>query len=422
MLARFGAEADDAIAEFLSLTQRYEDSYPPSLEGFLDWFSRGAAEVKRDMDQGGGAVRVMTVHGAKGLEAKIVIVPDTAQIPDHERRAGILYTDDCLFFGMPKSYETPPVVQAKVAAQLREMQEYRRLLYVALTRARDWLILCGYETKQGVHESAWYPYLHAAGKRIGKEERDSGDESVFFVGARIATERSARKQHIESKGQKPLPRFLSALPSESPIERPILRPSDAIVGDEPAPMSPLTDNSARRFRRGLLIHALLAMLPSVPRAERTAAGRLYLSSRGVAEEEKGKLLDEVNHVLDDPDFSSLFDENSRGEITITAELPELGPGVRISGQIDRLALNNDEIMIADFKTNRPPPESIEKTPAIYRAQLALYRAALSKIYPGRHIACVLVWTDGARAMRLPDSLLDEAFRKIRDRQTSRNMV
>jgi ATP-dependent helicase/nuclease subunit A len=187
-------------------------------------------------------------------------------------------------------------------------------------------------------------------------------------------------------------------------------------------MSPLTDNSARRFRRGLLIHALLAMLPSVPRAERTAAGRLYLSSRGVAEEEKGKLLDEVNHVLDDPDFSSLFDENSRGEITITAELPELGPGVRISGQIDRLALNNDEIMIADFKTNRPPPESIEKTPAIYRAQLALYRAALSKIYPGRHIACVLVWTDGARAMRLPDSLLDEAFRKIRDRQTSRNMV
>jgi ATP-dependent helicase/nuclease subunit A len=198
MLARFGAEADDAIAEFLSLTQRYEDSYPPSLEGFLDWFSRGAAEVKRDMDQGGGAVRVMTVHGAKGLEAKIVIVPDTAQIPDHERRAGILYTDDCLFFGMPKSYETPPVVQAKVAAQLREMQEYRRLLYVALTRARDWLILCGYETKQGVHESAWYPYLHAAGKRIGKEERDSGDESVFFVGARIATERSARKQHIES--------------------------------------------------------------------------------------------------------------------------------------------------------------------------------------------------------------------------------
>ena len=149
---------------------------------------------------------------------------------------------------------------------------------------------------------------------------------------------------------------------------------------------------------------------------------LHQVERLLAEKEREELLDEVNHVLDDPAFSFLFDENSRGEITITAELPELGPGVRVSGQIDRLAFNDNEIMIADFKTNRPPPESVEKTPAIYRAQLALYRAALSKIYPGRHIACALVWTDGARAMRLPDSLLDEAFQKIRDRQTPRNML
>jgi ATP-dependent helicase/nuclease subunit A len=422
MLSRFGAEADDAIAEFLSLTQRYEDSYPPSLEGFLDWFSRGAAEVKRDMEQGSGAVRVMTVHGAKGLEANIVIVPDTAQIPDHERRAGILYTDDCLFFGMPKAYETPPVAQAKAAAQLREMQEYRRLLYVALTRARDWLILCGYETKQGVHESAWYPYLQAAGRRIGKEELNSDGESVFVLGAQISVKPSARKQHTEDVGQKPLPGFLFAPPSESSFERQIVRPSDALGDIEPAPLSPLTDISAHRFRRGLLIHALLAMLPNVSHAERAAAGRLYLSSRGVAEEERENLLDEVIGVLDDPEFSSLFDDNSRGEITITAELPELGSGVRVSGQIDRLALNDHEIMIADFKTNRPPPESVEKTPAIYRAQMALYRAALSKIYPGRHIACALVWTDGARAMRLPDSLLDAEFQKIRDRQTARNMA
>jgi ATP-dependent helicase/nuclease subunit A len=164
------------------------------------------------------------------------------------------------------------------------------------------------------------------------------------------------------------------------------------------------------------------MLPNVSHAERAAAGRLYLSSRGVAEEERENLLDEVIGLLDDPEFSSLFDDNSRGEITITAELPELGSGVRVSGQIDRLALNDHEIMIADFKTNRPPPESAEKTPAIYRAQMALYRAALSKIYPGRHIACALVWTDGARAMRLPDSLLDAEFQKIRDRQTIRNMA
>jgi ATP-dependent helicase/nuclease subunit A len=422
MLARFGAEADDAIAEFLSLSQRFEDSHPPSLEGFLDWFSRGAAEVKRDMEQGGGAVRVMTVHGAKGLESNIVIVPDTAQVPDHERHTGILYTDDFLFFGMPKAYETPALVKAKADAQLREMREYRRLLYVALTRARDWLILCGYETKQGVHENAWYPYLQEAGKRIGKEERGSDGEIVFALGAQLAAGRPGEQRHAISEAQPPLPRFLSLPSDERPIKRQIVRPSDAHGDDEPAPLSPLTDISAQRFRRGLLIHGLLAMLPNVPRAERARAGAAHLSSRGVGDTEAKEILSEVDRVLDHPEFSSLFDENSRGEISITAELPELGPGVRVTGQIDRLAVSEDEILIADFKTNRPPPESVDKTPMIYRAQMALYRAALSKIYPERRIACALVWTDGARAMRLPDSLLDAAFQQIRHRQMPMNMA
>jgi ATP-dependent helicase/nuclease subunit A len=131
-------------------------------------------------------------------------------------------------------------------------------------------------------------------------------------------------------------------------------------------------------------------------------------------------MDEVIGVLDDSEFASLFNEHSRGEIAITAALPELGIGVSVSGQIDRLALSENKIMIADFKTNRPAPHSVEKIPAIYRAQMALYRAALSKIYPGKHISCALIWTDGPRAMRLPDSLLDEEFQKIIERQTPRN--
>jgi len=424
ILSRFGAEADDAIGEFLSLAQRYEDSHPPSLEGFLDWFSRGAAEVKRDMEQGGGTVRVMTVHGAKGLEANIVIVPDTAQVPDHERRAGILYTNDCLYFGVPKAFETAPVAEAKAQAQLAEMREYRRLLYVALTRARDWLILCGYETKRGVHQNAWYPYLQAAAARIGKEETNEEGESVIVLGAKMPAKSLPKKQDTTISGSAPLPAFLSAPPCADEIQRQIVRPSDAFGntpdGSEPVALSPLTDSSGHRFRRGLLIHALLAMLPNIQPAKRAQAGRHYLSSRGVQDEDATKLMDEVNGVLDDPKFASLFDEHSRGEIAITAALPELGNGVHVNGQIDRLALNDKEIMIADFKTNRPAPESVEKIPAIYRAQMALYRAALSKIYPGKHIACALIWTDGPRAMRLPDSLLDKEFQKIIERQTPGN--
>src|SRR5215471_516463 len=133
LVARFGTEGADAIDEFLALALAHESAHPPSLESFLDWFEKGASEVKRDMEQGQGQVRVMTVHGAKGLEADIVILPDTAQVPDHDRRAGLLYTEDCAFYGVPKALDTEPVRLAKTAAHLREMREYRRLLYVALT-------------------------------------------------------------------------------------------------------------------------------------------------------------------------------------------------------------------------------------------------------------------------------------------------
>ena len=185
LTARLGSEAADAIDEFLALALAHESSHPPSLESFLNWFEKGASDVKRDMEQGGGAVRVMTVHGAKGLEANIVILPDTAQVPDHERREPLLYSEDCVFFGVPKALETPKITAAKDAARLREMREYRRLLYVAATRAREFLIICGYEMKNGVHAESWYGHLKEAAARIGREEQIAG-ETVIALGASLS--------------------------------------------------------------------------------------------------------------------------------------------------------------------------------------------------------------------------------------------
>src|SRR5262249_27150504 len=152
--------------EFLALALMHESGHPPSLESFLAWFEKGASEVKRDMEQGGGAVRVMTVHGAKGLEANIVILPDTVQVPDYGRIAPLLYTEDCVFFGAKKEEETSPVTAAKAAARAAEMREYRRLLYVAATRAREWLIIEGYENRFGVQGESWYKHLEAAARKI----------------------------------------------------------------------------------------------------------------------------------------------------------------------------------------------------------------------------------------------------------------
>jgi ATP-dependent helicase/nuclease subunit A len=405
LAARLGAEAEDAIDEFLVLALAHESAHPPSLESFLAWFERGASEVKRDMEQGGGAVRVMTVHGAKGLEAGIVIAPDTAQVPDHERRSGLLYTDDCVYFGMPKAMETPPVSRAKLEAQLREMREYRRLLYVAATRAREWLIVCGYETKNGVHDLSWYKHVETAAKRIGREETIGGEKAIV-VGAGLSG--SAIRGPSALRESPPLPSFLSAAaPAEEPGLR-ILRPSENV--EEPVLLSPAS-NSGKRFRRGLLAHALLARLPETPRESWDAVSRAYLARQGLADPDASALAEECLRILRDPEFAALFAEGSRAEAAIVAELPELGH-VRVSGQIDRLAVTDTRVLVADFKTNRPPPATPAETPRVYRAQLALYRAALAKIYPGKRIECALVWTDGATLMRLPDSLLDAEIANI----------
>jgi len=406
LTARLGSEAADAIDEFLALALAHEGSHPPSLESFLNWFEKGASDVKRDMEKGDRAVRVMTVHGAKGLEANIVILPDTAQVPDHERREPLLYSEDCVFFGVNKALDTPKIAAAKAAARLREMREYRRLLYVAATRAREFLIVCGYEMKNGVHPDSWYGHLKDAAARIGREELIAG-ETVIAFGANF----SGGSAELLALPPPPtrVPKFLAQAPKPEPPSR-VLRPSEAAGLDEQALISPLED-SAKRFRRGLLVHALLAHLPAFPPERREAAALSYLKRQGLAPSDAEALIAETLAVMDDAVFAELFTPTSRAEVAVTAQLPELG-NVRINGQIDRLAVTREAVLIADFKTNRPAPDSAENTPRLYRTQMALYRAALQRIYPGRRVDCALVWTDGAKLMPLSADLLDAEIAAI----------
>jgi ATP-dependent helicase/nuclease subunit A len=408
LVGRLGAEAADAIDEFLALALAHEGSHPPSLESFLDWFVKGASDVKRDMEQMGGAVRVMTVHGAKGLEANIVILPDTAQVPDHERRDPLLYTDDCAFYGVPKILETESVSAAKITAQAREMREYRRLLYVAATRAREFLIVCGYENKNGTPPVTWYRHLSEAARRIGREEQIGG-ETIVALGAALTRGAVAAPAR---RTPPVLPQFLRQAAVPEPPSR-ILRPSEAAGLEEAFLVSPLADGG-KRFRRGLFVHALLAHLPEIAPERREAVALAYLRRQGVGKDNAAALVAETLAILTDAVFAPLFAPNSRAEVAVAAELPELG-NVRVSGQIDRLAVTGDAVLIADFKTNRPPPSNAGQTPKLYRAQMALYRAALQKIYPERRIDCALVWTDGARLMPLPAPLLDAEIAIIASR-------
>ncbi|HEY0105994.1 MAG TPA: double-strand break repair helicase AddA, partial [Rhizomicrobium sp.] len=404
LLRRLGAEANDAIDEFLSLSFAYESASTPSLEGFLHWIESGGAEVKRDMERGRDEVRVMTVHGAKGLEADIVILPDTTTLPRPGDHGSFLYDDGMPLFAVRNQDAPAAVKAAKDAARLRMLEEYRRLLYVALTRARDRLIVCGFENRTGIHADSWYALARSAAEKLGAKVLDDDEAPLVYGEAETAAAPTAG----DAVAAMPLPPWLRRpAPRDAPAPR-LVRPFDAAGMDAPAMPSPFADSE--RFRRGRLVHALLAHLPEAPRADRAALAYEFLRRRNAVDVEA--LVGETLAVLDDPAFAEAFGAASRAEVSIVADLPQLGAAARVNGRIDRLAVAGDRVLIVDFKTNRPPPAREQDVAPLYLSQMALYRAAAQKIFPDKRIACALVWTEGPTLMALSNELLEAELARI----------
>ena len=394
LLARLGMEAADAVAEFLSLTLTHERGHSPSLESFIDWVERGEIEIKRDMERGRNEVRVMTVHGAKGLEADIVILPDTTRLPDPPSRKGhLLYHEGGVLFPLPEADAPARVIAAKQAEEAEMLREHRRLFYVALTRARDRLCVCGFETRKGVKDGSWYELAQDAAGRLGfTVAHGNGDISSYGT---VVEERATpdRTQQVRDT----LPGWTQmAAPAQSAGPQ-LIRPSDA------AAFSPL-GAGASRFKRGLIVHALLARLPEIAPDDRARIALAFARGHGLKDDAAQALVAETLAVLDDPQFAAAFAPGSQAEAGLLADLPELGG--RINGRIDRLAVTPEEVLILDYKTNRPAPATESEVPDIYLRQMALYRAGAARVFPGRRIVCGLVFTDGPRLLRLSDAAMD----------------
>jgi ATP-dependent helicase/nuclease subunit A len=269
------------------------------------------------------------------------------------------------------------------------------LFYVALTRARDRLYVCGFENRKGVKQGSWYELARAAADKMGiKVAR--GDGEITTIGTLDEDAAAVEKPSEKS----PLPTWIAAPAPAEPASPRLIRPSEA-AGIEPPTFSPRGNS---RFRRGLVVHALLARLPEIAPDQRRALALRYAEIQGVKDTEA--LVRETLAVLDDPNFAEVFAPGSQAEAGLVAELPELGKGARVNGRIDRLAVSESQVLILDFKTNRPAPLSEAEVPRVYLAQMALYRAAAAKIFPGKRILCGLVFTDGPRLLQLSDRALD----------------
>ena len=399
MIARLGPEAADAIEEFLSLSLSYEQGQTPSLEGFLDCIMRGGNEIKRDMERGRNEVRVMTVHGAKGLEADIVILPDTTGLPEMPWKKGhLLYTEQGdVLFPLADAEAPEAVKAAKRQVEEEILKEHRRLLYVALTRARDRLYVCGFQNKIAPRDQTWYRLAEAAAQELGTA-LIRGETALKAFG------HTGHEPHMKDvgapAGQSTLPPWIArAAPRETALPR-LIRPSDAGEAQERPVLSPL--EGARRFRRGQIVHTMLARLPELAPEARRAAAIAFARQNGFDD----TLADESLAVIHHPDFAAAFGPDSQAEVAFQAALPAFGEAAQVSGRIDRLAVTAEEVLILDYKTNRPPPGREDDVDPVYLAQMALYRDGAARIFPGRRIVCGLLWTDGPQLLRLSDALLD----------------
>jgi ATP-dependent helicase/nuclease subunit A len=425
-LLRLGAEANDALDEFLNLALDYERRETPSLQGFIAWLREARAEVKRDMEIARDEVRVMTVHGAKGLEAPIVILADTMTQPYGPRPPRLLELDDgAVIWAGRKDDDVAPVAAARQKALAEAEDEYRRLLYVAMTRAADRLIICGADGERARPKGCWYDLVVDPLRSFLIEEAENGEKVWRF--------RKETRDVAAPPAQAAVPAL--AEPSKIPqwLRQPALPAAPAFVAMSPSAV--FEDEAGRRFARaatsaadrrkalarGRIVHRLMQSLPDIPPASRKDAIERYLTNNAVdfLPTEQAQIARQLLTILNDLIFAELFAPGSRAEVPIVGRIARFGAApLAVSGQVDRLAVTRDAVLIADYKTDRAPAGRLAEVPKDYVGQLAAYRAVLGRVYPEKTIRAALIFTEGPNVVEVPGAVMEASLAEIMSKVTS----
>ena len=415
LIARLGREASDPIDELVNAAFAFEASHTPSLAGFLEWFDAGDGELKRDADEADGLVRVMTVHGSKGLQAPIVILADAAGESGSGSELALVEDPVGANDDVAKSRQVPlpplsknaqvgPVKAANELAALAETEEHWRLLYVAITRAEEALFIGGSlnsrQQKNGVPDESWYAHLaplfegEPIADDIWGERREWGERAEPIFDADQDDQSAVEGDDLPAWVSKPI--------GAEPQPPKPLAPSKA--GEDQSPDPPLSPQAAQHAaRRGVLIHRLLERLPIVTEAQRTDTAGAWLERQAhdLPQEMRDEMVESALAVLDHPAFAPVFMPQALAEVPIAARVG----GVVIAGTIDRLLIGDDAIMAVDFKTSRRPPRSLEDIHRSTLRQMAAYASALEAIYPGRPIKAAVLYTHTPQMFEIPSETL-----------------
>ena len=410
LMARLGKEARDPIDELLNQALSFERLETASLLGFLTRIAASTADIKRQTEARSDVVRVMTVHGSKGLQAPIVILADATDDPKPRQTKfdlSLSAWEKLPVFGLGKDERHGKIAEAHDAKARAEVEEHWRLLYVAMTRAEELLVVTGITKTEDLSlaEGSWHGAVDAVMADMGCDWQDAGPrwgtKRVHAVNAKKWARASDRKAAaaaaplvVPEWAQKPAP-------EEARPPRPL---APSALGDDDVATPPQGRDRVAAVARGLLLHALFERLPPVAPANREGAALRWLAAQApeLDAAERAAMVGEVLAVLDDPAHAALFGPGSLAEVPLSAVV---GDGVVVAGIVDRLCVTDDVVTLIDYKTGRHVPASAAEVAPAYLRQMAAYRDALGVIFPGKRIEAALLYTAGPRLIALDAAVL-----------------
>jgi ATP-dependent helicase/nuclease subunit A len=410
LIARLGGEAEDGIDAMLAQALAYERIEVPSLTGFIGWLESGDVTVKRDLSQAKGEIRVMTVHGAKGLEAPVVILPECGPFQGGNRGVRLAREGGGPVFWPPARDEAAPPVRAALdAAEAREKAERNRLLYVAMTRAESWLIVAAAGELPKDRLGTWYGMIEAGLTDLGArplEVRELEAEGLRLE-AGVFPHAGPAATVPGAPGPEPRPRW-TAEPAP-PSLRDVAARSPSDLGGAKVIPGGEGESEADALRHGRLVHLMLEHLPGLPApgwrdAARAIAGLEGPDVPGAAIE---AAFAEAERVLTAPHLAPVFAPDTLAEVGLTG--PSAALDAPLLGTIDRLILGADRVLAVDFKTNARVPDRAEAVPEGLLRQMGAYAELLAAIYPDRRIETAILWSRTGALMPLPHDLVTAAL-------------
>ncbi|MEZ5656052.1 MAG: double-strand break repair helicase AddA [Sphingobium sp.] len=412
LVARLGTEALDSIEELLSAALHFEQQDQPSIQRFIDWFDREEGDIKREGDSGEDAVRLLTVHGAKGLQAPLVILADACANPDDADKPGSLDVtvdeDAKLSFLPPRKAERWGVIDAAMEINKSgERQEHWRLLYVAMTRAEEQLFVTGAlgrRAKGTIPPESWFAAIEGAMASLGADWREDSlwNARMLWRGAtELAAKAPSRDRGEASADRPPLPQWAREVPAKEARPSRPLAPTAPLDDDQPYP--PPSPAMAQAALRGRVFHSLFERLPDVAPDERRAVALQWLGRNAAAlgEEARASIVEDALAIIADPANADLFGPNALAEAPVAAVVGE----EVVSGVIDRLIVGADEIRLVDFKTGSRVPATAQDVPLAHVRQMAAYVAALEVVFPDRRVDATLLYTSGPSLVPLGKDVL-----------------